>query len=181
MIERLVGGGFLAMLLCLTGVMGLVAGCGGGSGSSTSTSATTNLTSSVSTLASGSTVQITLTNSGTTEIAQPSVSLASWLSSIALSQQLLASSSLQPGASVTLSFALGTDSATRQALSDNYQYILSNPSSSVLVVNSASLSAVVRPALEVNAVANPIYQTLLPDILINADLWSDKGYPLSSS
>jgi hypothetical protein len=43
------------------------------------------------------------------------------------------------------------------------------------------MSAVVRPALEVNAVANPIYQTLLPDILINADLWSDTAQIMSAN
>jgi hypothetical protein len=177
--ERLVRALFLAILVCLTGLIGLVAGCGGGSGSSTSS--TTNLTSSVSTLTAGSTVQIILTNSGTTEIAQPSVSLASWLNSIVLSPQLLASSSLLPGASVSLAFTLGTDSTTLQALSDNYQYILSNPSSNVMVVNSASVSAGVRPALEVNAVANPIYQTLLTDVLINADLWSDTAQIMSAN
>ena len=81
---------------------------------------------------------------------------------------------------MTLSFALGTDPATTQALFINYQYVLSNATSAVLAVSSPSLSTAVLPSLDVNVPPSPTYQTLLKDVLINADMWDTKPEIMSA-
>ena len=145
-----------------------VTACGGGS---ESPSFQTPLAVSVSTLSPGATVQITVTNTTSATVARPSITLASWLNSVALNPNLTSNADLLPGASETFSFALGTDALTTKALQTNYQFILSNPSSSTLVLSSSSLHVPILPQLEVTVAPTVTYQTLLTDRLINADMW----------
>ncbi len=169
---------------CLALLTALCAGCGGSGGVSDNSSGVVNtiaaLDASVSTLAPGASVQIVLTNRSSSPIEAPVVTLAPWLQAITLNPRLQATDALWPGASVTLSFDLGADSITDQALTNHYQHILSNPRSDVLVVTSANLNTRIKPDLLVNATASPTYRNLMQDVLINADLWDDTARIMSA-
>lgn len=136
---------------------------------------------SVSTLTPGASVRISIVNSSSSSaIAAPSVKLAPWLQALAKNPRLQAANAIAPGGAETLSFDLGTDALTDQALTNNHQNILANPSSSVLVVDSADFSTPIKPDLMVEATSSANYRNLMQDVLVNADLWDDSARIMSA-
>jgi hypothetical protein len=139
------------------------------------------LSVTVSPLEAGSTIRIVLSNaSKTTPIARPAVALAPWLDAIARRKRLRYAGTIPPGGSRTLSFSLAANRPTERALFVNYQYVLSNPASKTLAVTSPSLGAAVLPQLDVRVAPTATYQTLLRDVLFNADMWDTKPEIMSA-
>jgi hypothetical protein len=169
----------------------ILCGCSANAGSSFSpassaryeaaSSSVAGVTASVTILKPGTVVRIVVTNASTAgTIRNPAVMLASWLTKIARRKQLSSTGAVAPGESRRFSFALAADSATKQALFANYQYILSNSTSGALAVTSPSLKGAVRPQLDVDVAPTTTYEMLLQDVLINADMWDTKPEIMSA-
>jgi hypothetical protein len=166
--------------------LSLLAACGGGGGSSGGLNPVpppkAALAVKVSTFKPGATVRIVLTNTSSgASIRNPVIVLAPWLNAIAHNQNLSFLGLVAPGETRTFSFALGTDPATREALFENYQYVLSNPTSDVLAVEAANFAKTLRPQLDVEVAPSTTYRALLQDVLINADLWDTKPEIMSAA
>ena len=129
----------------------------------------------------GTTTYIVIKNTSTSSgISNPSVRLAPWLTALAQNKNLTYSGTLAVNQSYTFSFSLESDPQTIEATRTNYQFILTNPVSNTLQINTTSLATPLTPQLDVNVAPSATYLTLTEDILINADLWSDKPEILSA-
>lgn len=134
----------------------------------------------VSTFKPGTTVRIVVTNVSKVPVKTPSVKLASWLSAIAQNQHLTYDGAISPGRKYVFSFTLAGPSKTRQALFTNYQYVLSNPISKTIAIESPSLAHEVLPGLDIDIEPSATYKTLLKDVLVNADMWDTKPEIMSA-
>lgn len=156
----------------------LITSCGGGN----VISANANLTVINTPLISpGTTTYIVIKNiSQTRGIANPAIVLAPWLATLAKESNLTYSGTLGVNESYTFSFYLNNNLSTIESTRSNYQYILTNDISNVLQITSASLINPLTPTLDVTVAPSPLYLPLTEDVLINADLWSDKPEILSA-
>lgn len=128
----------------------------------------------------GTTTRIIVTNTSFSNIVVPAVVLAPWLNQITESKNLTYAGTLKPLQSHTFSFGLDNSESTTVTVRWNYQDILTNATSHVIQVNSISLNNPVNPTLDVEVAPDPLYLPLTQDILINADLWSDKPEIMSA-
>lgn len=165
-------------ILCL---ILLLAGChigANGSGGSNQYALITVVNTPI--ISPGTTTQIVITNTSSNAVVAPTVVLAPWLRGLAESQNLTYTGILQPLQSHTFSFSLDHSESTTITVRWNYQDILTNAISNVLQVKSVSLKSPVYPILDVNVAPDPLYLPLTQDILINADLWSNKPEIMSA-
>ncbi len=148
----------------------IISGCGSGNVENTQVTSSTNVT----TLTPGVTVEIVVNNtSSRNSIVNPSIYLESWLSNIASNQNLNYTGLISPGQNHVFSFYLGDTESVTTNLRDNYQYILSNQTSSVIQLRADNLPNPQNPALTVEVAPDPLSLVLWKDIVINADLWSN--------
>ena len=157
----------------------LLASCSSGSNSGGNSAAAITVVNTP-TISPGTTTQIIVTNTSLNNIVAPTVVLAQWLRGLAESQNLTYTGTLKPLQSYTFSFSLDSSESTIITVRWNYQDILTNAISKVIQVNSISLNTQVFPTLDVNVAPDPLYLPLTQDILINADLWSDKPEIMSA-
>lgn len=153
-------------------------GCSSGAGNSNSN---TSISTNTPLYSPGVTTQIIVTNtSESNSIVNPKVNLAAWLESIVTDKNLSLSGDIAPGASYTFSFKLPATESNITDSQNYYQYLLTNTSSGEIQVSADNLNNPVNPPLEVVVPPTQDSRTLWEDIIINADLWSDKPEIMSA-
>ena len=151
---------------------------GGACGSSNNMLATATV--NTPTYSTGGTTEITVTNTSANPILNPKVTLVSWLGDIATNQSLTLNGSIAPKQSYTFSFTVDNTQTNITTSQNNYQYLITNPTSAQIQVSADNLAAPINPELNVVVPPNPLSLTLWEDILINADLWGDEPEILSA-
>lgn len=153
-------------------------GCSSGG---SSTNSATSISTNTPLYSPGATTEIVVTNtSESNSIINPKITLAAWLESIATDKNLSLAGDIAPGATYTFSFKLPATESSITTSRNNYQYLITNTSSGEIQISAANLGNPVNPTLEVRVPPNPASHTLWEDIIINADLWSDKPEIMSA-
>lgn len=155
---------------------------GGGCGSDAASPTPGPATATVNTplYSPGHTTEIIVRNTSTNAMVNPSVTLASWLSTIATDQNLALQGEIAPGEIYTFSFSVSDSEADILASRANYQYLVSNETSAQIQVSAENLADPINPELNVEVPPDPFSLVLWEDIITNADLWSDQPEMMSA-
>jgi hypothetical protein len=168
----------MKQFICLLSIL-LIVSCGVGNPSSRSNLRATILVNQP-VVSPGTTTNIIVTNLSNNILINPSVNLKPWLSQIATNQNLQYRGSLSYNESHTFSFTLDNSESTTVLIRTYYQLLLNNRTESIIQVTALNLEPPINPNLTVNVAPDPLYLPLLEDVLINADLWSDKPEIMSA-
>jgi len=176
----------LACSLSFTPFLMGASGLGGGGGCESNTVTPTptpgpaTATVDTPTYTLGAATEITVTNTSTNALMNPKVTLESWLADIATDQNLTLDGSIAPGESYTFSFTVDETQSNVTTSQDNYQYLITNPTSAEIQVSADNLESPINPELNVVIPPNPLSLTLWEDIITNADLWGEEPEILSA-
>lgn len=162
------------------GASGLGGGGGCESNTATPTPGPATATVNIPTYSLGAATEITVTNTSANALVNPKVTLASWLADIAANQNLSLDGSIAPSESYTFSFTVDETQSNVTTSQDNYQYLITNPTSAEIQVSADNLESPINPELHVLIPPNPLSLTLWEDIIINADLWGEEPEILSA-